>query len=48
MAEELDFLRTLEGFLNARGETLRIPMIGGKQLDLHTLYREVTNRGGFQ
>lgn len=27
---------------------LRIPVIGGKELDLHILYVEVTRRGGFE
>lgn len=27
--------------------TCRIPVIGGKELNLHVLYAEVTKRGGF-
>jgi hypothetical protein len=27
---------------------LRIPVIGGKELDLHVLYVEVTKRGGYE
>lgn len=27
---------------------LRIPVIGGKELDLHILYVEVTKRGGYE
>lgn len=26
----------------------RIPVIGGKELDLHVLYVEVTRRGGYE
>ena len=28
--------------------SLRIPVIGGKELDLHVLYVEVTERGGYE
>ncbi|CAM6063231.1 unnamed protein product [Sphagnum tenellum] len=43
------FLDTLDKFHNALGTRLHvIPKIGGKVLDLHLLYVEVTSRGGSQ
>jgi hypothetical protein len=43
------FLDTLNKFHTALGaKLLAIPKIGGKALDLHFLYVEVTSRGGCQ
>ncbi|CAG9320527.1 unnamed protein product [Blepharisma stoltei] len=46
MAEE--FLKSLRKFFEQRNEVLRVPQIGGKELDLFKLYKEVVSRGGFQ
>jgi hypothetical protein len=46
MADE--FLKSLSKFHQQKGETLKIPQIGGRELDIHLLYKEVTERGGFQ
>jgi ARID/BRIGHT DNA binding domain len=43
-----EFNRSLRKFYESRNETLKIPQIGGNQLDLYVLYKEVVNRGGFQ
>jgi len=40
------FLDTLNKFHAALGTRLAIPKMGGKDLDLHVLYIEVTQRGG--
>uniref|UniRef100_A0A0D9XG86 ARID domain-containing protein n=1 Tax=Leersia perrieri TaxID=77586 RepID=A0A0D9XG86_9ORYZ len=41
------FMDTLRRFHSLMGtKFIRIPVIGGKELDLHTLYVEVTSRGG--
>ncbi|OVA08881.1 ARID/BRIGHT DNA-binding domain [Macleaya cordata] len=42
------FMETLRRFHSVMGTKLMIPVIGGKELDLHILYVEVTKRGGFQ
>ncbi|GLJ42390.1 hypothetical protein SUGI_0877970 [Cryptomeria japonica] len=42
------FLTTLSKFHAALGTKLSIPRIGGKDLDLHLLYKEVTARGGLE
>lgn len=42
------FLDTLTKFHLALGTRIVIPKMGGKDLDLHTLYVEVTQRGGLQ
>eukprot|EP01018_Ginkgo_biloba_P034679 Gb_28624 [translate_table: standard] len=42
------FLNTLTKFHATLGTKLTIPKIGGKDLDLHLLYKEVTARGGLQ
>ncbi|KAG0630921.1 hypothetical protein M758_1G214000 [Ceratodon purpureus] len=42
------FLDTLKKFHIALGTRLVIPKMGGKDLDLHVLYVEVTQRGGLQ
>ncbi|KAL5713943.1 hypothetical protein ACHQM5_015972 [Ranunculus cassubicifolius] len=41
------FSDTLKSFHSALGTIINTPVIGGKELDLHLLYVEVTNRGGF-
>ncbi|OMJ77982.1 hypothetical protein SteCoe_22303 [Stentor coeruleus] len=43
-----EFNRSLRKFYESRNETLKIPQIGGNQLDLYVLYKEVVSRGGFQ
>lgn len=40
------FLTTLSQLHLYLGNTLKIPLMGGKELDLHLLYREVTRKGG--
>ncbi|KAL6011819.1 hypothetical protein ACLOJK_002285 [Asimina triloba] len=42
------FMDTLRRFHIVMGTRFMIPVIGGKELDLHLLYREVTRRGGFE
>eukprot|EP00252_Welwitschia_mirabilis_P011692 TRINITY_DN26054_c0_g1_i1.p1 TRINITY_DN26054_c0_g1~~TRINITY_DN26054_c0_g1_i1.p1 ORF type:complete len:376 (-),score=83.15 TRINITY_DN26054_c0_g1_i1:291-1418(-) len=42
------FLSTLIQFHSSLGTRLSIPKIGGKDLDLHILYKEVTKRGGLE
>jgi len=42
------FFSTLTKFHMTLGTKLTIPKIGGKDLDLHLLYREVTARGGLE
>ncbi|PIA56749.1 hypothetical protein AQUCO_00700836v1 [Aquilegia coerulea] len=42
------FNDTLKSFHSALGTRIITPVIGGKELDLHVLYVEVTSRGGFQ
>lgn len=42
------FLATLIKFHAALGTRLSIPKIGGRDLDLHYLYKEVSGRGGLQ
>ncbi|KAL3840164.1 hypothetical protein ACJIZ3_024755 [Penstemon smallii] len=41
------FLNTLTSFHFALGSKIMVPVIGGKELNLHALYVEVTRRGGF-
>ncbi|CAA0812455.1 High mobility group B protein 9 [Striga hermonthica] len=41
------FVNTLRSFHFAMGSKFQIPVIGGKELNLHVLYAEVTKRGGF-
>ncbi|CAN4105106.1 unnamed protein product [Withania somnifera] len=41
------FKECLKNFHSVLGTKYSIPMIGGKELDLHVLYVEVTKRGGF-
>ncbi|XP_015696443.2 high mobility group B protein 9-like [Oryza brachyantha] len=40
------FMDTLRRFHSFMGTKFMIPVIGGKELDLHALYVEVTSRGG--
>ncbi|XP_058090760.1 high mobility group B protein 9 isoform X2 [Magnolia sinica] len=42
------FMDTLRRFHSTLGTRFMIPIIGGKELDLHLLYGEVTKRGGFE
>ncbi|XP_010266930.1 PREDICTED: high mobility group B protein 9-like isoform X2 [Nelumbo nucifera] len=42
------FWDTLRRFHSNLGTKFMVPTIGGKELDLHLLYVEVTKRGGFQ
>ncbi|KAH9325596.1 hypothetical protein KI387_005774, partial [Taxus chinensis] len=48
VAERDLFISTLSKFHAALGTKLSIPKIGGKDLDLHSLYKEVSGRGGLQ
>ncbi|XP_073021381.1 high mobility group B protein 9 [Primulina eburnea] len=41
------FFNTLRSFHNSLGSKFMVPVIGGKGLNLHVLYVEVTKRGGF-
>ncbi|XP_073316239.1 high mobility group B protein 9-like [Primulina huaijiensis] len=41
------FLNTLRSFHNSLGSKFMVPVIGGKGLNLHVLYVEVTKRGGY-
>ncbi|KAJ4762394.1 HMG (high mobility group) box protein with ARID/BRIGHT DNA-binding domain-containing protein [Rhynchospora pubera] len=42
------FMQTLEKFHLAMKTKFMIPIIGGKDLDLHKLFQEVTSRGGIE
>ncbi|XP_028759789.1 high mobility group B protein 15 isoform X2 [Neltuma alba] len=42
------FLYTLEKLNNRLGSKFMIPIIGGKELDLHRLFLQVTSRGGIE
>ncbi|KAJ6315013.1 hypothetical protein OIU78_018489 [Salix suchowensis] len=42
------FMETLEKFHAAMGTKFMIPIIGGKELNLHRLFVEVTSRGGIE
>ncbi|XP_042413801.1 high mobility group B protein 15-like [Zingiber officinale] len=42
------FTETLEDFHSRLGTKLRVPTVGGKELDLHCLFVEVTSRGGIE
>ncbi|MBA0570583.1 hypothetical protein Golob_004214 [Gossypium lobatum] len=42
------FLATLEKLHATMGTKFMIPVIGGKELDLHKLFVEVTSRGGIE
>ncbi|XP_031122951.1 high mobility group B protein 9 [Ipomoea triloba] len=41
------FWETLKGFHGVMGTKCMVPIIGGKELNLHVLYVEVTRRGGY-
>ncbi|KAL2476704.1 High mobility group B protein 9 [Abeliophyllum distichum] len=41
------FLSTLKTFHSVMGTKFMIPVFGGKDLNLHVLYVEVTKRGGY-
>ncbi|KAI4369758.1 hypothetical protein MLD38_018168 [Melastoma candidum] len=42
------FMSTLEKLHSVMGTKFMIPIIGGKELDLHRLFTEVTSRGGIE
>ncbi|RZC48549.1 hypothetical protein C5167_016976 [Papaver somniferum] len=42
------FMETFRHFHSLIGTKIMVPVIGGKELDLHILYVEVTKRGGFE
>ncbi|KAJ4774921.1 High mobility group family [Rhynchospora pubera] len=42
------FMVALRRFLSSIGSNFTIPVVGGKELDLHLLYVEVTRRGGLE
>jgi 3-hydroxymyristoyl/3-hydroxydecanoyl-(acyl carrier protein) dehydratase len=42
------FWDTLRRFHSIMSTKFMIPVIGGKELDLHVLYVEVTRRGGYE
>ncbi|XP_042444940.1 high mobility group B protein 9-like [Zingiber officinale] len=44
--DRLAFMESLRRFHSAMNTKFMIPVIGGKELDLHLLYAEVTQRGG--
>ncbi|KZV20110.1 high mobility group B protein 9 [Dorcoceras hygrometricum] len=45
--DDILFLNTLRSFHNSLGSKFMVPVIGGKGLNLHVLYVEVTKRGGY-
>uniref|UniRef100_A0A2P2K8Z6 Uncharacterized protein MANES_18G008500 n=1 Tax=Rhizophora mucronata TaxID=61149 RepID=A0A2P2K8Z6_RHIMU len=46
--DPIAFWNTLRRFHFIMGTKFMIPVIGGKELDLHVLYVEVTKRGGYE
>ncbi|GMP64860.1 hypothetical protein CsSME_00025926 [Camellia sinensis var. sinensis] len=42
------FLAKLKGFHDSFGTRFKVPTMGGKALDLHRLFLEVTSRGGIE
>ncbi|XP_023745753.1 high mobility group B protein 15 [Lactuca sativa] len=48
MASYKLFMDTLGKFHAAMGTKFKIPIVGGKDLDLHRLFMEVTSRGGIK
>ena len=45
----MKFMKELVEFSDAAGRPLsRIPVIGGKELDVHLLHMHVTRRGGYE
>ncbi|CAN6478041.1 unnamed protein product [Victoria cruziana] len=47
-ANEAVFMETLERFHKSMGTKFMVPIMGGKALDLHQLFVEVTSRGGLE
>ncbi|KAK2995137.1 hypothetical protein RJ640_020777, partial [Escallonia rubra] len=45
--DPLLFWDTLRSFHSALGTKFMVPVIGGKELNLHVLYVEVTKKGGY-
>uniref|UniRef100_A0A5S6R4T4 [histone H3]-trimethyl-L-lysine(4) demethylase n=1 Tax=Trichuris muris TaxID=70415 RepID=A0A5S6R4T4_TRIMR len=43
-----NFISALSKFYSLQGFTLKIPSINGRELNLHDLYKEVVNRGGYE
>ncbi|XP_031476582.1 high mobility group B protein 9-like isoform X2 [Nymphaea colorata] len=48
LKDPVGFMDTLKKFHSTLGTRFMIPVIGGKELDLHLLYVEVTRRGGLE
>lgn len=47
--QRLKFMKRLNEFCDASGSPLtKIPIVGGKELDLHLLFTQVSRRGGFE
>ena len=47
--QRMKFMKELVEFSDAAGRPLsRIPVIGGKELDVHLLHMHVTRRGGYE
>ncbi|XP_073104421.1 high mobility group B protein 9-like [Elaeis guineensis] len=42
------FMDSMRRFHHSMGTKLSIPVLGGKEIDLHLLYKEVTQRGGLE
>ncbi|BDA48008.1 probable AT-rich interactive domain-containing protein 2 at N-terminal half [Coccomyxa sp. Obi] len=48
VADRQLFMRTLRALHEALGTQFRIPMVSGRELDLHLLYKQVTSLGGLE
>ncbi|KAK8962464.1 High mobility group B protein 15 [Platanthera guangdongensis] len=48
VADESLFMATLEALHRSLGTKFMVPKVGGRPLDLHRLFVEVTSRGGLQ
>ncbi|KAM3143229.1 hypothetical protein pb186bvf_004561 [Paramecium bursaria] len=46
--EEKNFLSSLQKFWEQRGQVMKIPQIGGRELEVYKLYKAVTKRGGLK
>lgn len=46
--EEKNFIQQLQKFWDSRGQTIKIPQIGGRELEVYKLYKAVTKRGGLK
>ncbi|CAD8059813.1 unnamed protein product [Paramecium sonneborni] len=46
--EEKAFIQQLQKFWEQRGVTIKIPQIGGRELEVFKLYKAVTKRGGLK